>query len=220
VLRRGEVPFDENDEDTLVQVADQIALALSASGRFEFEAAMAVLDMLTELPNRRSAEATLDNELGHVSRDSDLYLIVCLLDIDHFKAINDTFGHENGDMVLKQIAAMFKAQLRGSDYLARWGGEEFLLLYRTADLARSRQVAERVRRAAGMINPKTSGGDKIEVSMSLGGAIFPLNGTTRDEILAAADAALYNAKRAGRDQCAWAPLTEDSSSEETAMVAQ
>ncbi len=210
VLRRADTPFDSTDEETLVQVADQIALALSASGRFEFEASMAVLDMLTDLPNRRSAEKTLDNELGHVSRDSDAYLIICLLDIDHFKHINDTFGHENGDMVLRQIATMFKAQLRGSDYVARWGGEEFLLLYRTGDLARSRQVAERVRRAVGMISPKTTNGEKIDVTMSLGGAICPVNGTTRDVLLLAADAALYRAKAAGRDQAAWAPDPDDA----------
>ena len=220
VLRRAEVPFDESDEETLVQVAEQIALALSASGRFEFEAAMAVLDMLTELPNRRSAETTLDNELGHIAHGSDAYLVVCLLDIDYFKTINDTFGHGVGDQVLKQIATMFKAQLRGSDYVARWGGEEFLLLYRTGDLSRSRQVAERVRRAVGMINPKTAEGDKIDVSMSLGGAICPLNGSTRDVLLAAADTALYQAKRSGRDQSAWAPGIEHMSNDETASLMQ
>jgi diguanylate cyclase (GGDEF)-like protein len=220
VLRRTEVPFDQSDEETLVQVAEQIALALSASGRFEFEAAMAVLDMLTELPNRRSAEATLDNELGHIARGSDAYLVVCLLDIDYFKTINDTYGHETGDQVLRQIATMFKAQLRGSDYVARWGGEEFLLLYRTGDLTRSRQVAERVRRAVGMINPKAASGNKIEVSMSLGGAICPLNGSTRDALLAAADAALYQAKRSGRDLSAWAPVAEPVSNHETANLTQ
>ena len=208
VMRRTEVPFDEGDEETLVQVADQIALALSASGRFEFQASMAILDMLTDLPNRRSAEATLDHELGRVAQDSDAYLVICLLDIDLFKAINDTYGHECGDLVLKQVATMFKAQLRGTDYVARWGGEEFLLLYRANDLSRSRQIAERVRRAIGMITPKTALGEKIAVSVSLGGAVCPLNGTTRDQVMAAADAALYCAKGAGRDQSAWAPTEE------------
>ncbi len=206
VLRRADQPFEDGEEETLVQVADQIALALSASGRFEFQAAMAILDMLTDLPNRRSAETTLDSELGRTACDADSSLIVCLLDIDLFKAINDQYGHECGDVVLKQIAAMFRAQLRGTDYLARWGGEEFLLLFRTNDLARARQVAERVRRAAGMISPKTPQGKKIVVSMSLGGAVCPLNGTTRDQVIAAADTALYYAKAAGRDQSAWAPI--------------
>jgi diguanylate cyclase (GGDEF)-like protein len=210
VLRRVERPFDESEEETLVLVAEQVALAVSTSGRYEFQAAMAVLDMLTDLPNRRSAEATLDRELAHAATSSDGLLGVALLDIDHFKAVNDTYGHETGDAVLSELAGMFKAQLRGTDFIARWGGEEFLLLYRGTDTSRMHQTGERVRRAAAMISPKSLDGTKFTVTVSLGGAVCPTNGTSRDVLVAAADAALYEAKDQGRNRSVWAaPSSSD-----------
>jgi diguanylate cyclase (GGDEF)-like protein len=202
VLRRTQ-PIDIGEEETLALVADQIALALSTSGRYQFQAAMAVLDQLTELPNRRSAEATLDSELTRASQDPDALLCVALVDIDNFKGVNDTYGHEVGDAVLREVAAVFKAQLRGTDYVARWGGEEFLLIYRGHDLGRIQQVGERVRRALSQATVKVADGEKLSITASLGGAAYPMHGSTRDKLVVAADTALYDAKHAGRDRSAW-----------------
>jgi diguanylate cyclase (GGDEF)-like protein len=147
---------------------------------------MAYLDELTGIPNRRAAREALP-EVIRAGGGS-----VCLVDLDHFKRVNDTYGHEEGDRILRAAAHILQASLRDEDLVARWGGEEFLLILPEAPPEGAAVVAERCRAALRTIEANAP------VTASFG--IAPL--TTVDDIdvsLARADDALYDAKAAGRD---------------------
>ncbi|HVA90103.1 MAG TPA: GGDEF domain-containing protein [Chloroflexota bacterium] len=207
VRRTPASPFSGPDHETLAQVADQVALSLTTSARYQLQASLAVLDALTDLPNRRSAEAAFDRELER-ARQERIYLSIALLDIDHFKTINDTYGHETGDTVLRDIARMFKVQVRATDHVSRWGGEEFLILLPGSTREAAQRVCERIRHSASLVAARASNDKVIPVTASLGGATFPEDGEARETLLARADAALYRAKAAGRNRLFWAEHLE------------
>jgi len=160
-------------------------------------------DPLTGLLNRRAAARRLEDQ-GPAASGDGRRDAVFLIDIDHFKARNDRYGHAAGDAALAEVARRLRACCRPSDIVARWGGEEFLVGCRQVDLARAQQVAERLRNAAAGEVP--SGGDGEPLSVSVGFACFPffpggtMPGSWQDAV-ALADRALYAAKHAGRD--AW-----------------
>ncbi|MEZ6017182.1 MAG: GGDEF domain-containing protein [Planctomycetota bacterium] len=163
---------------------------------------MASEDALTGMPNRRWMDATLAAVEGRRRSDNvpDSALILC--DIDHFKAINDRFGHAAGDAALRAVAATIRKSLRAGDQVARWGGEEFLVLLERTDEAEARRVAERIRKAVAE-QPVTLGGSKQALSLTLGLAL-----ARPDEPVAVsltrADDALYRGKANGRNQVAFA----------------
>jgi diguanylate cyclase (GGDEF)-like protein len=137
-------------------------------------------------------------------------MAVLLLDLDHFSAINNTRGHLAGDHALRAVAAELRHQVRDSDLVGRWGGEEFVVLLPGADPAAARLVAERIRAAvrAPLTGVPATGGrdaDAMRITASLGVAAFPVHGGTVDELLLAADTALYRAKNNGRDRVETAP---------------
>lgn len=200
-------PFSGPDHETLSQVADQVALSLTTSARYQLQASLAVLDALTDLPNRRSAEGAFDRELDR-ARQEQVSLSIALLDIDHFKGINDTYGHETGDAVLRDIARMFKVQVRATDHISRWGGEEFLILLPGSSRDAAQRVCERIRHSASLVAVRAASDKVIPVTASLGGATFPADGDARETLLARADAALYRAKAAGRNRLFWAEHLE------------
>jgi diguanylate cyclase (GGDEF)-like protein/PAS domain S-box-containing protein len=157
----------------------------------------AIRDPLTNLFNRRYLEETLDRELSRASREK-YPVCVIMMDIDHFKRINDTYGHEAGDLVLKSIAYTLSEQSRRGDFACRFGGEEFVVAmpniamdvaYERAEMLR--QLLTGLRVAFGYYN--------LSVTISMGIACYPENGQTRETILRAADQAMYAAKEAGRD---------------------
>lgn len=207
VRRAPSAPFLGPDHETLSQVADQVALSLTTSARYQLQASLAVLDSLTDLPNRRSGEAAFDRELER-ARQEHTYLSVALLDIDHFKSINDTFGHETGDTVLRDIARMFKVQVRATDHISRWGGEEFLILLPGSNRDTAQRVCERIRHSTSLVAARAANDKPVPVTASLGGATFPDDGEARETLLARADAALYRAKAAGRNRLYWAEHLE------------
>ncbi|HEX2654864.1 MAG TPA: GGDEF domain-containing protein, partial [Xanthobacteraceae bacterium] len=155
-------------------------------------------DPLTGLHNRRhlfeAAPALIE-----LARRHGAPLCVVLLDLDHFKAVNDTYGHQAGDEVLKTVAELLQRNSRGGDIASRYGGEEFLMVLpeMTAVQAQVRAQQWRAEIAAASI---VHGSAVIRVTASFGIASFPLHGTTADALIAAADSALYAAKRAGRNQ--------------------
>ncbi|SLN43906.1 PleD family two-component system response regulator [Oceanibacterium hippocampi] len=161
--------------------------------------AMAVTDSLTGLFNRRYLNNHLENLLSH-REDEGKPLSMLILDIDHFKRINDTHGHGVGDEVLKQFAQRMGLNLRGVDLAARIGGEEFVVVMPSTDLALAEGIAERLRRAVGDEPFKVNGTDQpLEVTCSIG-VITARSGESPKEALARADAALYEAKHRGRNK--------------------
>ena len=159
----------------------------------------AVTDGLTGLYNRRFFEATLALEAEQAARSGrDLGLLV--LDIDHFKRINDAHGHQAGDRVLRELAARLVASSRGGDVIARYGGEEFVVLLRHTSVEAVPETAERLRRAVGDI-PMVLGDDLwLATTISVGGATWPVHAHSADELVRVADQALYAAKRLGRNR--------------------
>lgn len=155
-------------------------------------------DSLTGLANRQQFEERLTRIVTETNRFGGSCALV-LVDIDRFKHVNDTFGHQVGDEVLKQVGAALQGEIRTVDLCARYGGEEMALLLPQTDLAGACQLAERLRRAV-VDRPAEVGGRSIPVTISLGVSSYPDGARDRDELFAAADRALYGAKRAGRNK--------------------
>jgi diguanylate cyclase (GGDEF)-like protein len=150
-------------------------------------------DALTGLLNRRGGEEEIERELRRAARGNGSFGLV-LIDVDRFKTINDTIGHPAGDIVLKATAELMRGVLRAEDAVVRWGGEEFLLVLPDVDLAGAREAAERTRQAiAAQVLQHASG--PLAVTASFGVAAVPSGGRPLVELLAAADDALYRAKR-------------------------
>jgi diguanylate cyclase (GGDEF)-like protein len=160
--------------------------------------AMATTDALTGLCNRRAFQERLAEMLRRAERhDRPLTLILC--DIDHFKKINDTYGHLVGDVVLKRVAQVIPACVRKVDVAARYGGEEFAVVLEATDAVGGRQLAERIRQEVARLSlPADSG--SFGCTLSLGMATFPADGHDERLLLLRADQALYYAKRHGRNQ--------------------
>jgi diguanylate cyclase (GGDEF)-like protein len=187
--------WHENELLLLRTVADQVAVAVNQAGLFAQIQQQALTDALTGCYNRRSFEMQLDKDLMMAKRlHQPLSLII--LDLDRFKNLNDSAGHDAGDQALRQLADCFRQELRGVDTAARFGGDEFALILPQAYADGALVVAERVRARIEQI--KIPGFGKL--TSSLGIATFPVDAGTRAELLRAADEALYRAKRAGRNQ--------------------
>ena len=153
---------------------------------------LAMEDLLSGLPNRRMFETVFHQTLGLVER-TDLQAVLMIIDIDDFKRVNDTYGHDEGDRVIRAIGKMLKKMLRKSDFSARWGGEEFALIIQ-ADLDRACEVAQKILTAVRNLE-----GLQSSVTVSIGMTAFIPN-VSEDEIFSRADHALYKAKQAGKDR--------------------
>lgn len=162
-----------------------------------------VRDPLTGRYNRRYLEETLEREVRRAGRAVQA-LDVLMIDLDYFKTFNDTYGHEAGDSVLRETASLLSAGIRAEDFVCRFGGEEFVIVLPTADKEASRARAERLRLKMRGLTVMHQGRSLGMVTISVGVAAFPEHGTSPKELMAAADAALYQAKRGGRDQVAMA----------------
>lgn len=151
-------------------------------------------DALTEIPNRRGAMEELLARM-YQSRDADYTLSIAIMDIDHFKAINDTYGHLVGDQVLKELANVLKGSIRGLDSVSRFGGEEFLLIFPKTSGENAVSVCDRIRKR--IQEHHFSNG--IPLTVSAGVAVYQ-GQKTKEELLEEADKNLYNAKNNGRNQ--------------------
>ncbi len=158
-----------------------------------------VRDLLTGLFNRRYMEETLDRELSRAAR-KQLPLGIIMLDIDHFKQYNDTYGHAGGDELLRLVGIFLKEHNRLADVACRYGGEEFILIMPEASLEVTRERAEYMCEEIKNLHVPFQEQILEAVTISIGVAVFPMNGSNREAILRAADAALYQAKDAGRDR--------------------
>jgi two-component system chemotaxis response regulator CheY len=165
------------------------------------EEALATRDSLTGLPNRRALYERARVELSRATR-TRTSLGIIMVDLDHFKLINDQFGHAAGDEALRRVADVLQKNQRDYDFTGRWGGEEFLVVLPSASLAQAGLVAERMRSAIQSIELQVGGSEPVKLRASLGVAAarptaFPIG---LDELLESADDAMYRAKQEGRDR--------------------
>jgi diguanylate cyclase (GGDEF)-like protein len=154
-------------------------------------------DALTGLPNRRTFESDLRRRVA-VSKRRDLGFTLAMVDLDHFKAVNDSFGHPEGDAVLRRAGEAIRQVLRGSDRIYRLGGEEFAVLLETTDPDGVADLLDRARQAVRSLAIEPSEGRSL--SASIGWAVFPVDADDRAELVRTADSALYRAKTSGRDR--------------------
>ena len=189
------------------QVAQRLDVALREQER------LAVTDGLTGLYNRRFFEEVLRLETERSTRDNGRLALV-VVDLDHFKLVNDTHGHQSGDSVLVEVAARLRRALRGSDVLARYGGEEFVMILPGADSETALEIAERCRRALSTDTIRLHSGSRITVTGSFGLACFADGMSDVDSLIRNADRALYVAKGAGRDRV----VTEADTDTDTPIV--
>ena len=161
---------------------------------------MAFIDPLTRLPNRRLMEDRLQQALAFATRAEKL-VAVCVMDLDGFKNVNDTFGHVAGDAVLVEVAGRLQQVVRANDTVARMGGDEFvLLLAGLNDVGEAEEIIERTL-AAVRAPVRLADEQPAYVSASIGLAVFPYDAQLADDLLRRSDAAMYAAKRQGRDRC-------------------
>ena len=192
-------PYTENDLQTVAQLAD-LAWDFAEGKRLEAELVeSATTDFLTGLFNRRNCMARMDLELARLKRFDIPRAAVLMLDLDHFKRVNDDYGHAIGDAVLKHFAALLGAELRKIDTGGRLGGEEFVILLVGADLAAAEVFAERLRKKVAD-TPLVHEGRPIPVTVSIGIAALETSDASTEVTLMHADAALYDAKHSGRNR--------------------
>ena len=194
------------DEDRLerkqrlaLTVARQLGLALANLKMQENLRDMAVRDPLTELFNRRYLEETLEREFLRATRQGAPIALI-MLDIDHFKRCNDTYGHEAGDVLLRELGAFLQRYCLGSDVACRYGGEEFVLTLPECSLEIACRRAEEMRQAVKTLQVHHGHRTLEAITLSFGVAAFPEHGENPDAVLNAADAAMYRAKQQGRDR--------------------
>src|SRR5476649_946375 len=192
-------PISEAKQQLVTAVAEQIALALANLRLRETLRQQSVRDPLTGLYNRRFLEEVLDRELARLER-KNLPLSLIMIDVDHFKNFNDTFGHEAGDAVLRDLGGILQRHVRGGDIACRYGGEEFTIVLPEASIEIGRQRAEMLREAVRELRLVHDGKSLGAVTLSLGVACFPEHGRRREHMLQVADAALYEAKNGGRNR--------------------
>ena len=191
--------FPEESHAFALSVADRIGLSLSNLMLRSDLRQLSIHDPLTGLFNRRYMEETLDLETRRAVR-KEQSIGVIMLDIDHFKSFNDRFGHAAGDELLRALAALTQAHLRAGDIACRYGGEEFLLILPEASLEAAMRRAEDLRQRVKSMEVKHQGTALGQVTISLGVAVYPDHGRTRELLQSAADVALYAAKAGGRDR--------------------
>jgi diguanylate cyclase (GGDEF)-like protein len=188
---------------------DQLSLALVNIELRERLQNMAIKDPLTELYNRRFLDEALARELLIAERKR-AKVCVAMIDIDHFKKVNDTYGHPAGDAILKQVARYLVGMMRRSDIVCRYGGEEMLVVMPDCDLNEGAKKANALRDGIKALTLRSDGVEIPSITASIGVAVYPDHATDRVELVSAADQALYQAKRTGRDRVVLADQVDET----------
>jgi diguanylate cyclase (GGDEF)-like protein/PAS domain S-box-containing protein len=193
----------EAERRLVAVLAEQVALALGNLKLRESLKDQSICDSLTGLFNRRYMEESLEREFSRANRGKTSVAFL-MMDLDHFKRFNDTFGHQAGDALLRTFGDLLKRSTRGQDIACRYGGEEFALVLTDSSLEGALKRAETLRQQVKQLSVEYAGQLLGTVTISMGVALFPDHGTTMAEVLRASDQALYSAKREGRDRvCTW-----------------
>ena len=194
-----DITYRKQVEKDLVHANDRLHTKLIEIGVLQSQLReQAIRDQLTNLFNRRYMDETLERELARAEREG-YPLCAVMMDIDHFKDVNDTYGHEAGDVVLRTLADTVTAKSRHGDFACRYGGEEFVLVMPNINMETAAERAVELHRTIEGLNIPY-GKFNLSITISMGVACYPAHGKTRDELLRAADKALYTAKHAGRNR--------------------
>jgi diguanylate cyclase (GGDEF)-like protein len=194
-----EPPFDPNQQRLASRIAEYTALALTNLNLRDKLRSQAIRDPLTGLFNRRYMEETLEREIRRANRHNTSVGVI-LFDIDRMKPINDGFGHDAGDVLLRALGELMLRTFRGEDVACRYGGDEFTIVLPEASLADVWRRAEQFREAVKKLEVVYEGKSLGPVTLSIGVAAYPDHGLTSERVLLAADAASYASKSEGGDR--------------------
>ena len=186
--------FSSSELRLLTLLSDQAAVAISNASLHQMISRQAYSDTLTGLPNRRALDERLEEEVQSARRNNYSFAVI-MMDLDGFKDVNDTYGHSIGDDVLRLVFNQMARGVRNTDFLARYGGDELTLILTQSDMSSAQIVAEKIVEGMGKLKYKLPDGRKLKLGISGGIAIFPVNARNGPDILRAADAALYQAKK-------------------------
>jgi diguanylate cyclase (GGDEF)-like protein len=204
-LARHDRPFTRDEEELVDYLAGQGTVSLENARLHEELYRQATIDELTGLSNHRRMQQALDEELAR-SRRFPAPLSLLILDIDDFKAVNDTYGHLQGDLVLREVARAVREHCREVDEAARYGGEELAVMLPGTRLEGAFRAAETIRRAIEDLRVPLPAGGELRVTASIGVAEVDRDEVSKNELIAAADTALYQAKRGGKNRTVRARL--------------
>ncbi len=190
--------FPDREVKLLGTIANQIGMAIDNAQLYERALELAFTDGLTGLYNRRYLMEQIEREVSRAER-SKRPLSLIMIDLDELKAINDRFGHHEGDGILKGLGSIIKVNTRASDVAARWGGDEFMLLTPETGSKSARKISERIRAQVERYRTKIDG-KEVRISISIGIASYPAHASEVTQLLQRVDEAMYSAKRGGKNQ--------------------
>jgi diguanylate cyclase (GGDEF)-like protein len=186
--------FSSSELRLLSLLSDQAAVAISNASLHQMISRQAYSDTLTGLPNRRALDERLEEEVLSARRNNYSFAVI-MMDLDGFKAVNDTYGHATGDDVLRLVFNQMGRGVRTTDFLARYGGDELTLILSQTELSSAQIVCEKITEGMKKLKFRLPDGRKLKLSISGGIALFPVHARTGPDLLRAADAALYQAKK-------------------------
>jgi diguanylate cyclase (GGDEF)-like protein len=189
----------EARESAVVSLAEMAAMAMAGLRLRHKLESQSIRDGMTGLFNRSFMEVALDRELQRAGRH-EKPVAVMMVDVDHFKQLNDSFGHEAGDVVLREVAECLRTGVRAEDIVCRYGGEEFVIILPELGARWAMERAETLRQRVGELGVRLHGRPLREVTISIGVAIYPEHADSGEELLRHADRALYAAKHHGRNR--------------------
>lgn len=186
--------FTSSELRLLSLLSDQAAVAISNASLHQMISRQAYSDTLTGLPNRRALDERLEEEVVSARRNNYSFAVI-MMDLDGFKAVNDTYGHAVGDDVLRLVFSQMAHGVRTTDFLARYGGDELALILSQTEMSSAQIVAEKILEGMRRIKFRLPDGKRLRLGISGGIALFPVHARAGPDLLRAADAALYHAKK-------------------------
>ncbi len=189
--------FSLSELRLLSLLSDQAAVAISNASLHQMISRQAYSDTLTGLPNRRALDERLEEEVT-AARKNNYSFAAIMMDLDGFKEVNDTYGHATGDDVLRTVFNQMAHGVRNTDFLARYGGDELTLILSQTEMSSAQVVSQKILEGMRNLKYKLPDGRRLKLGISGGIAIFPVHGRNASDLLRAADAALYNAKKYNR----------------------
>lgn len=189
--------FSASELRLLSLLSDQAAVAISNASLHLMISRQAYSDTLTGLPNRRALDERLEEEVISARRNNYSFAVI-MMDLDGFKAVNDTYGHTVGDDVLRLVFSEMARGVRTSDFLARYGGDELTLILSQTEMASAQVVSEKITEGMKRVKYRLPDGKRLKLGISGGIALYPVHARSGPDLLRAADAALYHAKKHSR----------------------